>query len=363
MARHARGRLWLWSTVRVVSAVSVCSSLVIGGWLGWFYLHSSVEGSRLLAQARQRITASGASRPNGACPARQDTSGGAVGELVVPSLSLVAPVVQGDGEAQLADAVGHVPTSVWPGGVGTSVLVGHDVTWFHDLGRLEPGQEIEYVSGCRALTYAVQRAQVVAQGTPVTNTPGSLALVTCWPLDALWFTGQRLLVLAHVLGGSVGAPAVAMASDPPVPAVAVPPGLAAVDSLAANPTPLGTLTVGGTPSANFGESPGPLADAAAAQDLCFAALRAAEASNGAEWSALAPTVPLGAAAPLDSASIAGFPRSLTTVLDVTGNQLTKAVLSVEVTLAGAHPGNFDLSMTEAVTAGRLVVVAWRMESA
>lgn len=363
MARHARGRPRLWSMVRVGSAVCVCSALVIAGGLGWFYLHSATGGARLLAQARQRIAAAAASHPNGRCPARRVASSGAVGELVVPSLSLVAPVVQGDGGAQLADAVGHVPTSVWPGGAGTSVLVGHDVTWFHDLGRLEPGQEIEYVSGCRALTYSVQRSQVVTQGTPVANAPGSLALVTCWPLDALWFTGQRLLVLAHAVGGSVGAPAVAVVSDPPVPAVAVPPGLAGLDSLAANPTPLGTLTVGGTPSATFGESPGPLADVAAAQDLYFAAVRAAEADDGAEWSALAPTVPLGAAAPFDGASIAGFPRSLATELDVAGNQLTKAVLSIEVTLEGADPGNFDLTVIEAVTAGKLVVVAWQMGSA
>lgn len=360
MARHARNRRWLWSTIRVASAVCVCSALVIAGWLGWFYLHSAAGGARLLAQARQRIAAAATAHPNGGCSAGGTASSGAVGELVVPSLSLVAPVVQGDGEAQLADAVGHVPASVWPGGVGTPVFVGHDVTWFHDLDRLEPGQKIEYVSGCRSLVYAVQRSQVVAQGSPVVNTPGSLALVTCWPLDALWFTGQRLLVLARVVGGSVGAPAVGTASDPPVPAVAVPPQLTGLDTLAANPTPLGTLTVTGAPSATFGESPGPLADAAAAQDLYFAAVRAAEAGDGAEWSALAPTVPAGATAPFDGASITGFPRSLATVLDVTGSRLTKAVLSIEVILTGAFPGTYELTVTEALVAGTLHVVDWQM---
>lgn len=344
----------------MASAVCVCSALVIGGWLGWFYLHSATGGARLLAQARQRIAAAAAARPNGGCPTGGAPSSGAVGELVVPSLSLVAPVVQGDGEVQLADAVGHVPTSVWPGGAGTPVLVGHDVTWFHDLGRLKPGQEIEYVSGCRALTYSVQRSQVVAQGAPVANTPGSLALVTCWPLDALWFTGQRLLVLARVVGGSVGAPAVAVASDPPVPAMAVPPGLAGLDTLAANPTPLGTLTVAGTPSATFGESAGPLADAAAAQDLYFAAVRAAEGGDSAEWSALAATVPVGAAAALDGATITGFPRSLTTELDVVGNRLVEATLGIEMTLTGAHPGTYELTVTEAVVAGTLHVADWQM---
>ena len=58
---------------------------------------------------------------------------------------------------------------------------------------------------------------------------------------------------------------------------------------AANPTPLGTLDVKGNPAATFGESPGPLFDAAAAQDLYFAAVRAAKAGNAAAWSVIAPS--------------------------------------------------------------------------
>jgi hypothetical protein len=254
-------------------------------------------------------------------------------------------------------------TSVWPGGAGAAVLVGHDVTWFHDLGHLRPGQRIEYISGCRSLTYAVQSSQVVTRGAPVANTPGSLALVTCWPLDALWFTGQRLLVLAHAVGGSVAAPAVSVASTPPVPTVAVPPALAGVDSLAANPTPLGTLTVIGKPATRFDESPGPLADAAAAQDLYFAAVRAAETGDIAEWSVIAPSVPISAASPFNAASITGFPGSLTTELDVDGNEITGAVLGVELTLSGQDPGTYKLSVTEAVVDGRLGVIGWRMASA
>jgi LPXTG-site transpeptidase (sortase) family protein len=361
VARHARERRLLRSIVRIASVACVSGALVIAVWLGWFYLHAATGGAHLLAQARQRIAAS--TTRDGRCRAGRAASGGAVGELVIPGLSLVAPVVQGDGDAQLADAVGHVPTSVWPGGFGTAVLVGHDVTWFHDLSHLQRGQEIEYVSRCRAVTYAVQRSQVVTQGAPVANTPGSLALVTCWPLDALWFTGQRLLVLAHAVGGSVATPAVVVPTIPALPALAVPPELAGVDSLAANPTPLGTLTVGGKPSSTFDESPGPLADAAAAQDVYFAAVRAAEAGDGAEWSVIAPTVPIVAASPLIAASITGFPRALTTKLSIVDTELTGAVLGVQVALSGAHAGTYVLTVTEAVVAGTLRVTSWQMRLA
>ena len=104
-----------------------------------------------------------------------DFSGPVQVSVSAPSLSSIP------GAAQLADAVGHVPTSVWPGQAGTLVFAGHDVTWFHDLGHLKPGQEIEYVSGCRARVYAVLRNEIVGQvGDPGREHP-------------------RVAVLGHVL--------------------------------------------------------------------------------------------------------------------------------------------------------------------
>ena len=181
MAAHARSHPWIARTIKVASIGCVSGALAIGAWLGWFYVHSAIGGAGLLAQARARITAADGSSQRNGCRLPRASGSGAVGEIVVPSLSLVAPVVQGDGAAQLADAVGHVPTSVWPGQAGTPVFAGHDVTWFHDLGHLKPGQEIEYVSGCRARVYAVLRNEIVGQvGDPGREHP-------------------RVAVLGHVL--------------------------------------------------------------------------------------------------------------------------------------------------------------------
>ena len=74
-------------------------------------------------------------------------------------------------------------------------------------------------------------------------------------------------------------------------------------------------------------------------------------------------MPISAASPFNAASITGFPGSLTTELDVDGNEITGAVLGVELTLSGQDPGTYKLSVTEAVVDGRLGVIGWRMASA
>lgn len=347
--------------VRVALVIFLCIGITLGGWIGWFYFHSDTGGRQLLIQARRRIEAThlGSRGASDCIPAN-----GAVGELVIPSIGLVAPVVEGDGEGQLADAVGHVPTSVWPGEGGASVLVAHDVTWFHDLPHLRAGAGIEYVSSCADITYRVQHAAVVAEGTTVANASGTLDLVTCWPLDALWFTNQRYLVQAVETGGATRSAPVRVPATPEVPLLAVPPSLTTVDSLAANPTPLGTLRVSGTPSPRFGESPGPLADATAVQDVFFGALRASETTGAVgsrDWSAVAPGVPPSAAAPLSGARVIGFGASLTTVIRVTGERLIGGSTSVQMQLTGADPGIWTITASEGLVAGRLAITGWAME--
>ena len=75
---------------------------------------------------------------------------------------------------------------------------------------------------------------------------------------------------------------------------------------------------------------------------------------------LARKVPLEAAAPFYGASVAGFPGSLATVLDVAGNRLTGAALSVDITLSGPTAGTFALRVTEAVVGGVFELTAWTM---
>lgn len=353
MARHARHRSLGITLIRSASVVLIGCAALMGGWLGWFYWHSSTGGSRLLGSARQQINSSPGA---GACENKKT-----IGELVAPRIGLVAPVAQGDSDAVLSDAVGHVPASSWPGGSGTTVLVGHDVTWFHDILRLKAGNEVEYLDACHALIYEVRSARVVTAGAAITNDPGMLALVTCWPLNALWFTGKRLVVEATLVGGVSHARAVRVRSDLTAPTIPVPSDLIGVDSLASNPTPLGTLTIAGSPSRSFSEGPAPLLDAGAAEELYFAAVRAAEAANARDWGAMAPTVPLQDAGPLSGATITHYFRGLSIALQLNGNELVGVVLSVDFEL-GSGGTRWELVVHESVKGGCLYITQFSLHS-
>lgn len=358
-ARTSRGKL---RVLQVASALCIIAGSVLGGWLAWFYVHSSIEGSALLSRAQAQIAAqhdTPRARSSSADVAASCTpSPGTVGELVIPSLSLVAPVVEGDGNAQLSDAVGHVPTSVWPGGDGTAVFAAHDVTWFHEIDHLTRGDRIDYVSGCDAYTYEVESAAVVAKGAPVLDTPGHLVLVTCWPLDALWFTTTRFLVHAVEVGGVRSARPVTIPTAPRVPPLAVPTSLASVDTLANNATPLGALVIDGKPSRTFEQSPGALDDAAAVQDLFFAAQRAAEANNPREWSTIAPHLRRQASSALSGAIVTAFPEPLRTTLIVSAAHLVGGRVVVEEQLS--NEGTWTITCDEGLVHGKLAVTGWVM---
>ncbi len=127
------------------------------------------------------------------CP-RQSASG-PQGLLKVAELDVVAPVEQGSGDAVLAVAVGHDPSSVWPGTNGTAVLLSHDVTYFVNIGHLKRNDIVSYVTPCATYTYKVTASKVVVAGTTIYNSAGStIDLVTCYPSNALFYTSQRLVV-------------------------------------------------------------------------------------------------------------------------------------------------------------------------
>ncbi|HVT68947.1 MAG TPA: class D sortase [Trebonia sp.] len=198
--RHARQRVRRYRRgTRIAAAgtgvLSVCAGTVIAAHIGVFFLHSAAAGGDLVGQERQAIA--GAAVSGGPCPA--PGGAGPAGLLEAPALSMVAPVLQGTGDAVLNDAVGHDPASVWPGQPGTSVLSAHDVTWFSRIGRLRPGDTVRYVTPCWTYTYTVTSHAVVKAGSPVYSTGAArLVLDTCYPLDALYLTSTRYLVYASL---------------------------------------------------------------------------------------------------------------------------------------------------------------------
>ncbi len=302
-----------------------------------FYLHYKGGGSRLLA-AEQRLVAAQPVMPSrhgfsGACAPPSGPDGSLQGELLIPSLRLRAPVVQGDGSAQLAVAVGHVVSSVWPGSVGTAVLAAHNVSWFSRIDMLRAGSTIRYRTPCATYTYAVTSQRVVDAGSAVAsgNAP-VLVLDTCYPLDALWFTSRRYLVTATLQRSTPRAVSAAPGSSPQVSGD----GSATTPSLPSRPAdlpsvPLGTLRLSGSPTDSFRQSLAPVHAELSLVQL-FQRSLASDLS--------------GPGAPFAAASVQTYLRGLSIDLRVAGTQVQSARATAVVQLSGgAAPGAYRLRFT------------------
>jgi sortase A len=202
------------------------------------------------------------------------------GVLRIPATGVVAPVEQGLGQGILATAVGHLPSSPWPGQPGLAVVEAHDVGYFGANDQLRPGDLVSYQAGCAVATFEVLGHRIERPGEPLPSLPArsaGLALISCWPPDALWFTSERLVVTARLIGGTEGdalGQAATVASDALQGTSDPPPGLPA--GVPGGQPPVfdyvraGTLRLAGQPSLAFRGSREPLAWLGAALDALAA---------------------------------------------------------------------------------------------
>jgi len=368
-ARHERRSRDRFYVALGLSCIGV--GLLIVGNIAWFYYRSDTKGAALVRQEHAAIAAAGQYVAKGqapaakVCPPFSDSSNDPQGLVEAPGISLQAPVLAGDADAELNVAVGHVTGSAWPGQYGTAVLAAHDVSYFSEIDNLHAGDGIEFVTPCETYTYRVTGHQVVARGSPLYSPKQQsiLVLETCYPLNALFLTPQRYLVTAQYTGViRTGESIPAIAGGPPAPTVPAPAPLAAQGlTLATNDVPLGRLDLTGSPAVIWQESPDPLTDESSVLAAYFAGLRSAEQVQPGWWAAIAGSVPLTAAQPLEHAAITGYPQQVNPTLVVGGSTLTGAFLDTTVRVSGGSaPGVYQLHVAMTDSKGTLTITQWTM---
>jgi sortase A len=366
MLRERRGRRVVRLALVAVSVACIGAGLLLAGHMAWFVRSSSVHGAALVQRERRAISVSGPAAPS--CQSLSQYGAPAAGGepqglLEIPVLGLTAPVLQGTGDPVLAEAVGHVPASVWPGEPGTSVLAAHDVTWFSGIGQLRPGDELRYVIPCRTFTYRVTSHRVVAAGYPVYNTvTARIVLDTCYPLNALYLTGSRYLVYADLIETS---PTAAIPAPPATPSPLIVPAPKALVAeglgLEQNEAPLGVLSLAGSPSASWRQTSAPLQAEASVLTAYFGIVRSAEQANRNWWADLAPSLRGPATAGLWGGQITGYDTPLDITLRMQDSRVLGATLTAEVSTAGSRqPGTYSLAVTETVSGRELLVSSFTM---
>jgi sortase A len=163
------------------------------GCLGMF-AYETVEARRFQADQAAAFARAAAAR----APLTVRT-GSLVGMLDVPRLSLTAPVIEGDDDATLKRAAGHLPDTPLPWEPGNSAIAGHRDGLFRPLKDIRVGDEIRFRTSRDELRYRVTETSIVRPDDVSVLEPqgqASLTLITCYPFYYVGNAPERFIVRA-----------------------------------------------------------------------------------------------------------------------------------------------------------------------
>jgi sortase A len=267
----------------------------------WWNHRKTVVSQRLIKQFQETPPPRTPAKVASACvDPPQDTKGlSAAGIVKIPALLLTAPVVPGLSDAALAVAAGHDPDSPWPGQKGESVLESHDVSFFSRISDLKKGNRVIWIDHCSVLDFVVVGHEILSPGQQINPPPGDhgLALITCYPTNALFYTPYRFVLLTTYLS-TTKPPTTPRRPRVVVPHLKVPapPDLVAQGlTLADSDVLVGYLYQVGSPSPGWLQGPAGLDLQTLALESYIGAEKAVLEHNASWWADLAePGVPMPA---------------------------------------------------------------------
>ncbi len=125
-----------------------------------------------------------------------------LGRIEIPRIGVSAIVREGDDDATLALAVGHVPGTARPGERGNMVFAGHRDSLFRALRHIRVDDVIHVRTLGGGYTYRVDSTEVVKPRETRVLGPTAdavLTLVTCYPFGYLGRAPDRFVVRASRL--------------------------------------------------------------------------------------------------------------------------------------------------------------------
>ena len=130
-----------------------------------------------------------------------------IGRIEIPRLRVRAMVREGDDDASLRDAIGHLPDTPLPGEKGNVALAGHRDTLFRQLRNIRKNDRISVRTLQGEYQYVVDSLKIVNPDDVQVLDPTKenvLTLVTCYPFDFIGHAPKRYIIRARQIAG--GAP-------------------------------------------------------------------------------------------------------------------------------------------------------------
>jgi sortase A len=123
-----------------------------------------------------------------------------LGRIEIPRLGVSAIIAEGTDSRTLRRAVGHVPSTAWPGQAGNVVLAGHRDSFFHALKDVHAGDYVRITTLEGVYEYEVDSTDVVGPGRTDLLDPSdatTLTLITCYPFNYVGPAPDRFVVRAR----------------------------------------------------------------------------------------------------------------------------------------------------------------------
>jgi sortase A len=171
---------------------------------------SAIYQRKAKAEIDQKISAHRLDAPAivSPTPARALVEGELIGRVDIPRLKLSAAVAEGDDNATLGKAVGHLPDTPLPwhrrGNVG---LAAHRDGLFRALKNIRMDDEIRVVTPRGEYFYRVRNTRIVNPEDVWVLAPTArptVTLITCYPFSYVGHAPQRFIVQAELVGGVEG---------------------------------------------------------------------------------------------------------------------------------------------------------------
>ncbi len=118
----------------------------------------------------------------------------------IPRLNMDTVLIEGDTDADLRRAIGHIPGTALPGNAGNVGIAGHRDTFFRPLRNVRAGDVITLKTTGATYRYKVESTEIVMpdRSDVLNPTPEPhLTLVTCFPFYYVGSAPKRFIVHAH----------------------------------------------------------------------------------------------------------------------------------------------------------------------
>lgn len=137
------------------------------------------------------------------------SNGDQYGRVIAEKVGINEPLFYGDSDAILSMGSGQYIGSVIPGDLGTTLIGGHNMPSFGKIYYLEIGDQFIIQTHYGDYTYQVtenrianyQDAEIVAKLGDYSKR--SVVLYTCYPLDAIGSTPDRVFISADYVSGPI----------------------------------------------------------------------------------------------------------------------------------------------------------------